>query len=85
MKQRMVVGGAEAIAEQLKTKVFDAGVDGVILNLPTNIQGYQPGHITALGAALRPLVARLIPQSDVGNNTAQPDATIRASGNYRNG
>jgi alkanesulfonate monooxygenase SsuD/methylene tetrahydromethanopterin reductase-like flavin-dependent oxidoreductase (luciferase family) len=56
MKQRMVVGGADRIAEQIKTKVFDAGIDGVIMNLPTSIQGYQPGHITALGAALKPLV-----------------------------
>jgi F420-dependent oxidoreductase-like protein len=57
MKQRMVVGGADRIAEQIKTKVFDAGIDGVIMNLPTHIQGYQPGHITALGEALKPLVA----------------------------
>ena len=56
MKQRMVAGSADRIAEQLKTKVFDAGIDGVIMNLPTSIQGYQPGHITALGEALKPLV-----------------------------
>jgi alkanesulfonate monooxygenase SsuD/methylene tetrahydromethanopterin reductase-like flavin-dependent oxidoreductase (luciferase family) len=57
MKQRMVVGGAEQIAEQIKANVFDAGVDGVILNLPTSVQGYQPGHIAALGDALKPLFA----------------------------
>jgi F420-dependent oxidoreductase-like protein len=57
MKQGMVVGSADAVAEQLKAKVFDAGVDGVIMNLPTSIQGYQPGHITALGDALKPLVS----------------------------
>jgi alkanesulfonate monooxygenase SsuD/methylene tetrahydromethanopterin reductase-like flavin-dependent oxidoreductase (luciferase family) len=57
MKQGMVVGGADAVAEQLKAKVFDAGIDGVIMNLPTSIQGYQPGHITALGEALKPLVS----------------------------
>jgi F420-dependent oxidoreductase-like protein len=57
MKQGMVVGSADAVAEQLKAKVFDAGVDGVIMNLPTSIQGYQPGHITALGEALKPLVS----------------------------
>jgi F420-dependent oxidoreductase-like protein len=56
MKQRMVAGSADRIAEQLKTNVFDAGIDGVIMNLPTSIQGYQPGHITALGEALKPLV-----------------------------
>lgn len=56
LRGRMIVGSAERIAEQLKTKVLDAGVDGVVLNLPTSLQGYQPGHITALAAALRPLV-----------------------------
>jgi alkanesulfonate monooxygenase SsuD/methylene tetrahydromethanopterin reductase-like flavin-dependent oxidoreductase (luciferase family) len=57
MKQRMVVGSAEAIAEQIKTNVLDAGIDGVIVNLPTSVQGYQPGHISALGEALKPLVS----------------------------
>lgn len=57
MRQRMVVGRAESIAEQLKAKVFDIGVDAVIMNLPTSLQGYQPGQITALGEALRSLTA----------------------------
>jgi F420-dependent oxidoreductase-like protein len=56
MKGRMVVGSVEAIAEQIKTNVFDAGVDSLILNQPTNMQGYQPGLITALGEALKPLI-----------------------------
>ena len=56
MKQRMVVGGADQVTEQIKANVLDAGIDGVIMNLPTSIQGYQPGHITALGEALKPLV-----------------------------
>ncbi len=55
MRQRMVVGGAESIAEQLKAKVFDVGVDSVIMNLTTSLQGYQPGQISALGEALTPL------------------------------
>jgi F420-dependent oxidoreductase-like protein len=58
MKQGMVVGSAERVAEQIKTKVLDAGIDGVIINMPTNIQGYQPGLITAAGEALRPMVGR---------------------------
>ena len=37
--------------------LVDVGVDAVIMNLPTSLQGYQPGHITALGEALKPLVA----------------------------
>ncbi len=44
-----VAGGAEAIAEQVKAKVFDAGATGVIFNLKT----YEPGVLTQLGAALK--------------------------------
>jgi F420-dependent oxidoreductase-like protein len=51
---RAVVGSAEAIAEQIKTGVIDAGVGGVIVNLPTH--GYTPGIITQVGDALRPVV-----------------------------
>ena len=54
----MVVGGADQVAGQIKTKVLDAGIDGVIVSLLTHLQGYQPGRITALGAALKPLVGR---------------------------
>lgn len=52
MSQRMVVGSAESVAEQLKTKVLDAGIDSLIINVPF----YTPGVIAATGAALRPLV-----------------------------
>jgi F420-dependent oxidoreductase-like protein len=52
MSQRMLVGSAEHIAEQVTTKVLDAGIDGVIINMPF----YTPGAITAVGDALRPLV-----------------------------
>ncbi|MEZ0050073.1 F420-dependent oxidoreductase-like protein [Mycobacterium sp. MAA66] len=51
-QQNMVAGSAEHVAEQLKAKVFDAGVGGVIVNIPTQVTGYVPGVITALGAAL---------------------------------
>jgi F420-dependent oxidoreductase-like protein len=53
MKGRMVVGGAEQVAEQIKTNVLDAGIDGVVINMPTNVQGYVPGVITALGKAVK--------------------------------
>jgi hypothetical protein len=33
-----------------------AGIDGVIINMPTNIRGNRPGPITAVGEALKPLV-----------------------------
>ena len=52
MGQRMVVGTADSIADQIKTKVIDAGIDSVIVNMPF----YTPGVITAAGEALRPLV-----------------------------
>jgi F420-dependent oxidoreductase-like protein len=53
MSQRMVLGSAESVAEQVKTKVLDAGIDGIIINMPY----YTPGAITAAGEALKPLVA----------------------------
>jgi F420-dependent oxidoreductase-like protein len=51
-QQRAVVGTPESIAEQLRTKVFDAGVGGVIFNMPA----YTPGVVEALGAALKPVL-----------------------------
>jgi F420-dependent oxidoreductase-like protein len=56
-KRNVVFGGPDQIVEQVKTKVLDAGVDGVILSPITNLNGYQPGGITAVAEKLRPLVA----------------------------
>lgn len=47
--QRAVAGTPESIAEQIKSKVLDAGVGGVIINMP----GHNPGMISETGAALR--------------------------------
>ena len=52
MSQRMVMGGPDDIAEQVQAKVLDAGIDGVIINMPF----YMPGVVTAAAEALRPLV-----------------------------
>jgi F420-dependent oxidoreductase-like protein len=52
MRGRMVGGSPERIAEAVAARVVDAGVDGVIMNVPR----YVPGSIAALGAALRPVV-----------------------------
>jgi F420-dependent oxidoreductase-like protein len=52
MSQRMLAGNTDFIAEQVQAKVLDAGIDGVIINMPF----YTPGAITAVGDALRPLV-----------------------------
>nr|CRL72895.1 luciferase family protein [Mycolicibacterium malmesburyense] len=55
-KQQAVFGSAEQVAEQIKTKVLDAGIDGVILSPVTSLNGYHPGGVTAVGEALRPLL-----------------------------
>ncbi|MGB8790736.1 MAG: LLM class F420-dependent oxidoreductase [Mycobacterium sp.] len=52
MSQRMLAGNADFIAEQVQAKVLDAGIDGVIVNMPF----YTPGVVTAAAEALRPLV-----------------------------
>lgn len=52
MRGRMVVGSPHKIAEAVKTNVVDAGIDGVIVNIPA----YVPGSITAVGEALRPVL-----------------------------
>ena len=52
MSQRMLMGGPDYIAEQVQAKVLDAGIDGVIINMPF----YAPGVVTAAAEALRPLV-----------------------------
>jgi F420-dependent oxidoreductase-like protein len=56
-KQQAVVGSAEQVADQIKTKVLDAGVNGVILSPVTNLNGYQPGGITAVAEKLKPLLS----------------------------
>jgi F420-dependent oxidoreductase-like protein len=56
-KQQAVVGGPDQVAEQIKTKVLDAGVDGVILSPVTSLNGYQPGGITAVAEKLKPLLS----------------------------
>ncbi|NKZ10280.1 LLM class F420-dependent oxidoreductase [Mycolicibacterium septicum DSM 44393] len=55
-QQRAVFGSAEQIADQLKTKLFDTGVNGVILS-PVTMGGYVPGGITAVAEVLKPLIS----------------------------
>jgi alkanesulfonate monooxygenase SsuD/methylene tetrahydromethanopterin reductase-like flavin-dependent oxidoreductase (luciferase family) len=57
MRDRVAVGTAEQVAEQIKTKVLDAGIDGVVLSPLTNLNGYVPGGITAVAEALKPHIA----------------------------
>ncbi len=55
-KQQAVFGSAEQVAEQIKTKVLDAGITGVILSPVTSLNGYQPGGVTDVGTLLKPLL-----------------------------
>ena len=55
-KQQAVFGSPEQVVEQIKTKVLDAGIDGVIISPVTSLSGYQPGGVTAVGELLKPLV-----------------------------
>ncbi len=55
-KRNVVYGGADQIVEQIKTKVLDAGVHGVILSPVTNVSGYHPGGISAVAEKLKPLL-----------------------------
>ncbi|MGY4651022.1 alkanesulfonate monooxygenase SsuD/methylene tetrahydromethanopterin reductase-like flavin-dependent oxidoreductase (luciferase family) [Mycobacterium sp. URHB0021] len=48
-KGRMVVGTAEATAEQIKINIFDVGVDPVILNQPVDMRGLPAGADHRIG------------------------------------
>ena len=54
-KQQAVFGSPDQIADQIKTKVLDAGVDGVILSAAT-VNGYKPGGVTAVAELLKPVL-----------------------------
>jgi hypothetical protein len=51
---RAITGTPDQVADQIKRRVLDVGIDGVIVNLPTH--RYTPGVITKVGEVLRPLV-----------------------------
>ncbi|WP_430332147.1 LLM class F420-dependent oxidoreductase [Rhodococcus sp. ACT016] len=51
---RQFVGSPDEVAEQIKTRVLDPGIDGVIVNLVLN--GHQPGIVELAGRTLGPLV-----------------------------
>lgn len=52
MAARMAVGSPARVAEQVQAKVLDAGLTGVIVNIPN---GHIPGVITSAADELRPL------------------------------
>lgn len=53
--ERVITGSPRQVAEVIKSRVLDVGVDGVIINLPTH--GHTPGVISQLGDVLQPLIA----------------------------
>jgi F420-dependent oxidoreductase-like protein len=56
-KQRAVFGSPDQVVDQIKSKVLDAGVDGVILAPATNLDGYHPGPATEVAERLKPLLS----------------------------
>lgn len=56
--QGAVFGSAEQIVDQIKTKILDVGIGGVILSPLTSVQGYLPGKITEVAMLLKPLLAQ---------------------------
>jgi F420-dependent oxidoreductase-like protein len=53
---RHFVGGPDEVAEQVQTRVLDAGIDGFVFNLVAN--GHEPGVVDLAGRTLGPLVHR---------------------------
>ncbi|KAF0848585.1 LLM class F420-dependent oxidoreductase [Nocardia caishijiensis] len=51
---RQFVGTPDDVAAQIKDRVLDQGIDGVIVNMVAN--GHEPGVVEAVGRALLPLV-----------------------------
>jgi F420-dependent oxidoreductase-like protein len=53
---RQFVGTPEQVAEQVQTRVLDAGIDGIIFNMIGN--GHEAGVIEMAAAAIGPLVGK---------------------------
>lgn len=51
---RHFVGSPDEVAQQLKERVLDQGVDGLVINMVAN--GHVPGMVAMAGEALAPLV-----------------------------
>ena len=56
-RQQAVFGSPEQVADQIKTKVLDAGVDGVIISPVTSLDGYHPGPATEVAEKLKLVLA----------------------------
>ncbi len=51
---RHFVGSPDEVAQQIKERVLDIGIDGVVINLVTS--GHKPGIVELAGKTLAPLV-----------------------------
>ena len=56
-RQQAVFGSPEQVADQIKTKVLDVGIDGVIISPVTSLDGYHPGPVTEVAEILKPVLA----------------------------
>jgi F420-dependent oxidoreductase-like protein len=56
-RQQAVFGSPEQVADQIKTKVLDAGVDGVIISPVTSLDGYHAGPATEVAEKLKTVLA----------------------------
>lgn len=54
LTDRYFVGSPDEVAQQIKARVLDVGIDGITINMITN--GHVPGMITLAANALSPLV-----------------------------
>jgi hypothetical protein len=57
LRGRAVKGSPQQVADEMKCRVLDVGVDGIIVNLPTH--RYTPGVFTAVGELSRPWLRRI--------------------------
>ncbi len=55
LTDRLFVGTPDDVAEQVQTRVIEAGIDGIVINMLPN--GHIPGMVELAGKALSPLVA----------------------------
>jgi F420-dependent oxidoreductase-like protein len=54
MESRMFAGSPEEVAAGIQSRILDAGIGGVVVNLIAD--GHEPGVVTRVGEALAPLV-----------------------------
>ncbi|MGI5128389.1 LLM class F420-dependent oxidoreductase [Pseudonocardia sp. CA-107938] len=51
---RQIVGSPDEVAANVKERILDKGIDGIIINMP--LTGHEPGKVALAAKALAPLV-----------------------------